>query len=50
MGELLRYVTVVIKIIAMRVQVIEAKAKFVDQVWPKPVDLAGREAFGILLL
>jgi hypothetical protein len=42
----LRDVDVVIQIVAMGVEVIEAEAKFVDQVVAKCVELAGRQALG----
>ena len=48
-GELLRDVDVGVQIEAVRIEVIEAKAKFVDQVVAKSVDLAGGQALGCVL-
>src|ERR1700733_16069167 len=45
-AELLRFVDVVIQIVAMGVQVIEAETEFIDQVVAKGVDFARGEAAG----
>jgi len=45
-GKLRRNVLVGIQIVAMRAQVIEAEAKFVDQIIAKRMDFTGGQPFG----
>ncbi len=48
-SQLLRDVLVVVQAIAMRVEVIEAEAKFIDQIVVKSMDFAGCKALGCVV-